>query len=120
MDNIYQIKVVTRLINESMFCMVGAVINNKENNSYKIVGICELQGESRLIKYSNIFNETNLSNKNNDKEISEISLVSDNIKTNNFSNLLMTSNLIKSNLYVLNKSFMITHIREFSSLALKI
>ena len=120
MDNFYQIKVVTRLTNESMFCIDGAVINNKENNTYKIVGICGLQGESRLIKYSNIFNETNLSNKNIDKAITEISLVTDNFKINYFSNLLITSNFIKSNLYVLNKSFMITHIREFSSPALKI
>ena len=119
-DNTYQIKVVTRLTNESMFCIDGAVINNKENNTYKVVGICGLQGESRLIKYSNIFNETNLSNKDIDKEINEISLVTDNFKTNYFSNLLLTSNRIKSNLYVLNKSFMITHIREFSSPAIKI
>ena len=107
MNNTYQIKVATRLTNESMFCIDGAVINNKENNTYKIVGICGLRGESRLIKYSNIFNETNLSNKNIDKEIIEISLVTDNFKTNYFSNLLLTSNRIKSNLYVLNKSFMI-------------
>ena len=113
-DNNYQIKVVTRLTNESMFCIDGAVINNKDNNTYKIVGICGLQGESRLIKYSNIFNETNLSNKNIDKEINEITLITDNFKTDYFSNLLITSNLIKSNLYVLNKSFMITQTKLFN------
>ena len=72
-----------------------AVINNKENNTYIIIGICRLQGESRLIKYINIFNETNLSKKNIDKEINEISLVTGNFKTNYFFNLLITSKLYK-------------------------
>ena len=54
-----------------------------------------MQGESRLIKYINIFNETNLFKKNIDKEINEISLVTGNFKTNYFFNLLITSKLYK-------------------------
>ena len=119
-DNIYQIKVVTRYTNESMFSLDGAIIKDNNKDEFKIFGICGLQGESRLIKYSNIFNEINLLNKNIDNEISSISLITDNFKNNYFSYLLMTSNNIKSNLYLLNKSFMLTHIKEFPSPILKI
>ena len=118
-ENKYQIKVITRSNNESMFCLDGAVIANNKD-TYKIFGICGLKGESRLIKYSNLFNEINLFNKDIDNTISSISIITDNFKNNYFSNLLMTSNNIKSNLYILNKSFILTHIKEFSSNILKI
>ena len=124
-ENIYQIKVITRCTNESMLCVDGAIINNNDEtntnkNIFKIVGICGFPGESRLIKYSNIFNEINLLNRNISNEICSISIVSDNFKSNYFSSLLMTSNNIKSNLYVLNKSFTLNHIKEFASPILKI
>ena len=119
-DNIYQIKIVTRCTNESMFCLDGEIIKDNNKNEFKIFGICGLQGESRLIKYSNIFNEINLFNKNVDNEISSITLITDNFNKNYFSNLLMTSNNIKSNLYLLNKSFVLTHIQGFPSPILKI
>lgn len=118
-ENIYQIKVITRCTNESMFCLDGAVISNNKN-TYKILGICGLKGDSRLIKYSNLFNEINLFNKDIDNKISSICLITDNFRNNYFSNLLMTSNNIKSNLYLLNKSFALKHIKEFSSHILKI
>ena len=118
-DNVYQINVVTRCTNESMFSLDGAIIKNNKDE-FKIFGICGLQGESRLIKYSNIFNEIYLFYKNVDNEISSISLVTDNFNKYYFSNLLMTSNNIKSNLYLLNRSFMLTHIKEFPSPILKI
>ena len=119
-DNIYQIKVVTRCTNESMFCMDGAIIKKNNKDEFKIFGICGLQGESRLIKYSNIYNEINLSNKNIDNEISSITLITENFNKNYFSNLLMTSNNIKSYLYLLNKSFKPTYVKEFPSPILKI
>ena len=118
-ENKYKIKIITRITNESMFCLDGAIINNNKD-IYKILGICGLQGESRLIKYSDIFKEINLLSKNIDKEISSISLVTDNFKNNYFSNILMTTNNIKSNLFILNKSFMLKHIKEFASPVLKI
>ena len=118
-ENIYEIKVITRCTNESMFCLDGAVINNNKD-IYKILGICGQKGESRLIKFSNLFNEINLFNKEIDNTISSISIITDNFKNNYFSNLLMISNNIKSNLYLLNKSFMLTHLKEFSSNILKI
>lgn len=118
-DNNYMIKLITRCTNESMFCVDGAIINNNKD-SYKILGICGLKGESRLIKYSNIFNEINLFNKNIDNEIKSISLTTDNFKNDYFSNILMTSNNIKSNLYLLNTSFALSHIKEFSSQVIKI
>ena len=119
-DNVYQIKLVTRCTNESMFSLDGAIIKSNNKDEFKIFGICGLQGESRLIKYSNIFNEINLFNKKVDNEISSISLITDNFNKYYFSNLLMTSNNIKSNLYLLNRSFMLTHIKEFPSPILKI
>ena len=119
-DNVYQIKLVTRCTNESMFSLDGAIIKSNNKDEFKIFGICGLLGESRLIKYSNIFNEINLFNKKVDNEISSISLITDNFNKYYFSNLLMTSNNIKSNLYLLNRSFMLTHIKEFPSPILKI
>lgn len=102
------------------FSLMEQLLIIKKIFPYKIVGICGFQGESRLIKYSYIFNETNLSNKNIDKKINEIYLETDNFKTNYFPNLLITSNFINSNLYILNRFFMITHIKEFSSPSLKL
>ena len=117
-DNIYKIKVMTRCTNESMFSLDGAIMNNKD--IFSIFGICGIKGESRLIKYSNIYNEIKLFNKNIDNTIFSISLITDNFKINYFSNILFTSNNIKSNLYILNKSFQFTHIKEFPSVILKI
>ena len=117
-ENKYKIEVITRITNESMFCLDCAII--KDNNILQIYGICGLQGESRLIKYSNIYNEVNLFSKNIDKEIYSIILVTDNFKNNYFSNLLMTTNKIKSNLYILNKSFIPTYLTEFPSQVIQI
>ena len=118
-ENKYQIKVITRITNESMFCLDGAIIKDNKD-IMQIYAICGLQGQSRLIKYSNILTEINLFSKNIDKEINSLILVTDNFKNNYFSNLLMTTNKIKSNLYILNHSFMPTYLKEFSSSIIKI
>ena len=119
-DNVFKINLITRSTNESMFCVDGAIIKNSNKNTFKILGICGLKGESRLIRYSNIYNEINLFSKNIDNEIKLISLITDNFKKDYFSNILMTSNNLNSKLYLLNKSFTLTHIKEFNSPTLKI
>ena len=117
--NEYKINLITRITNESMFCLDGIISqNNKEE--YKIIAICGLQGESRLIKYSNIFNEISLFNQQIDPQIISINFPSYNFKQNYFSNIFITSSNFKSNLYSLNNSFQINHLKEFNSPALKI
>ena len=116
-----EIKIITKITNESMFCFDAAIIKNKLNNKeycYQIYGICGLKGESRLIKYSNLYNEMNLVNKNINNDI--INLVSNNFTEKYKSNLLITSNDKNSILFFLNSSFNIKNVKEFKSPALKI
>jgi hypothetical protein len=102
-----------------MFCLDGAIINNNKE-TIKILGICGLKGESRLVKYSNIYNEINLYSQKIDNGIKSISLITDNFKSDYFSNILITSNNETSNLYLLNTSFTLQKIKELHSPTLKI
>ena len=117
--NKYKINIITKITNESMFCLDGVVTNNSKNE-YKIVAICGLQGESRLIKYSNIFNEVNLFNQQINSEIVSICFPLYIFKQNYFSNIFITSSNFKSTLYSLSKTFQINHLINFESPALKI
>jgi hypothetical protein len=117
--NKYKINIITKITNESMFCLDGVVTNNSKNE-YKIVAICGLQGESRLIKYSNIFNEVNLFNQQINSEIVSICFPLYFFKQNYFSNIFITSSNFKSTLYSLSKTFQINHLINFESPALKI
>ena len=115
----YNINIITRITNESMFCLDGVISsNNKEE--YKIIAICGLQGNSRLIKYSNIFTEIVLHNQQIDSQINSIYFPCHNFKSNYFSNIFITSNGFKSNLYTLSNTFQINQLKEFASPALKI
>ena len=117
--NIYNIDIITRITNESMFCLDG-VISNNNKEEYKIIAICGLQGDSRLVKYSNIFTEIILHNQQIDSQINSICFPCHNFKSNYFSNIFITSNKFKSNLYSLSNTFHINQIKEFASPALKI
>ena len=117
--NKYKINIITKITNESMFCLDSVVIKNNKDE-YKIISICGLQGESRLIKYSNIFNEINLLNKELDSQIKSICFSLNNFKQNFFSDIFITSNNSKSNLYSLSKKFEINYLLELNSPALKI
>ena len=119
-NNKYKINIITRITNESMFCLDAAIIKHKYKDDYKIIAICGLQGESRLIKYSNIFDEINLYNHLIDSQILSMDFITNNFSNKYFHNLFITSNEFKSNLYSLNTSFQIRHIKEFASPASKI
>ena len=117
--NKYKINIITKITNESMFCLDGVVIKNNKDE-YKIISICGLQGESRLVKYSNIFNEINLLNKDIDPQIKSICFPLNNFQQNFFSNIFITSNNSKSNLYSLTKNFQRNFLLELNSPTLKI
>ena len=117
--NKYNINIITKITNESMFCLDGVVSKNVKDE-YKIIAICGLQGDSRLVKFSNIFNEINLFNQQIDSQIVSIYFPSYNFKQNYFSNIFITSNNFKSNLYSLSNTFLINHLKEFNSPAIKI
>ena len=117
--NKYKINIITKITNESMFCLDGVVSKNIKDE-YKIIAICGLQGDSRLVKFSNIFNEINLFNQQIDSQIVTINFPSYNFKQNYFSNIFITSNNFKSNIYSLTNTFLINHLKEFISPALKI
>ena len=117
--NKYKINIITKITNESMFCLDG-IISKNSKEEYKIIAICGLQGESRLIKYSNIFNEITLFNQRIDLQILSIIFPSYNFNQKYFSNIFITSTNFKSNLYSLTNTFKINHLTEFNSPALKI
>ena len=117
--NKYKIDLITKVTNESMFCLDGVITQNNKDE-YKIIALCGLQGESRLIKYSNIINEIVLFNQQIDLQIISICFPLYNFKQNYFSNIFITSSDIKSNLYSLSNHFKINHLFEFASPALKI
>ena len=120
-DNVnkHKINIITKITNESMFCLDGIVSKNIKDE-YKIIALCGLQGNSRLVKYSNIFKEINLFNQEIDSQIITINFPSYNFKQNYFSNIFITSNNFKSNLYTLSNTFIINHLKEFNSPVLKI
>ena len=117
--NKYKINIITHITNESMFCLDG-IIKKNNKDEYKIISICGLQGESRLIKYSNIFTEIMLHNQQIDSQINSIIFPSYNFRRKYFSNIFMTSNNSKSILYSLNNEYQINHLIDFESPALKL
>ena len=117
--NKYKINIITHITNESMFCLDG-IIKKNNKDEYKIISICGLQGESRLIKYSNIFTEIMLHNQQIDTQINSIIFPSYNFRRKYFSNIFMTSNNSKSILYSLNNEYQINHLIDFESPALKL
>ena len=117
--NKYKINIITHITNESMFCLDG-IIKKNNKDEYKIISICGLQGESRLIKYSNIFTEIMLHNQQIDSQINSIIFPSYNFRRKYFSNIFMTSNNSKSILYSLNNEYQINHLIDLESPALKL
>ena len=117
--NKYNINIITNITNESMFNLDG-VINKNNKDEYKIISICGLQGESRLVKYSNIYNEIILHNQQIDSQINSIIFPFYNFRKNYFSNLFITSNNSRSILYLLSNTYQIDHLIDFESPTLKI
>ena len=117
--NKYNINIITNITNESMFNLDG-VINKNNKDEYKLISICGLQGESRLVKYSNIYNEIILHNQQIDSQINSIIFPFYNFRKNYFSNLFITSNNSRSILYLLSNTYQIDHLIDFESPTLKI
>ena len=117
--NIYKINIITKITNESMFCLDG-IISKNNKDEYKITSICGLQGESRLVKYSNIFNEIVLHKQEIDSQINSIIFPLYNFRHHYFSNIFITSNNNKSILYTIDNTFQTNHLINFESPALKL
>ena len=99
--------------NDITFLKLKQEEKNEEN-------VCGLQGESRLVKYSNIYNEIILHNQQIDSQINSIIFPFYNFRKNYFSNLFITSNNSRSILYLLSNTYQIDHLIDFESPTLKI